>query len=182
MPEPESVAAQPLERDLQLHLGPLTLDPHKIIYATIILMTSFAIYDEGTEQLSTGAYVEIIALSIAPLFALAMAHAFSEALDLQIRNGRRLSGADRRHLFLTNLQYLYVAIPPLLLIVLLSFLQWPANDIVGVAMLMGIASLFFWGIYAGRKAGMSRIRQLSFGLNYGLMGLFVITVELIITH
>ena len=41
-------------------------------------------------------------LALAPVFALAMAHAFSDALDLQIRLGRRLTGRDRRHLLATN--------------------------------------------------------------------------------
>ena len=109
---------------LQFRLGRITMDPHRIIYATIMLMTAYAIYDEGTDPLKAGPIIEIIGLSLAPLFALAMAHAFSDGLDLQIRNDRRLTRHDRRHLFGTNLQYLYVAIPPTIVITVAR----PARD------------------------------------------------------
>lgn len=168
--------------DLEFRVGRLSMDPHRIIYATILLMTAYAIYDEGTAPLRTGSYLALLGLSLAPLFALAMAHAFSDALDLQIRNQRRLTGSDRRHLLATNLQYLYVAIPPMLLIVALGLLQWDANDVLTVVQLMGLLSLAWWGYYAGRKAGVSPVRRWSFALNYALMGLIVIAVELILTH
>lgn len=168
--------------DLQFRVGRLSMDPHRIIYATILLMTAYAIYDEGTSPIKTGAYLELLGLSIAPLFALAMAHAFSDALDLQIRNQHRLTGHDRRHLAATNLQYLYVAIPPMLLIVALGLLEWDANDVIGIVQLMGLVSLGWWGYYAGRKARVSRLRRWTFAVNYALMGLVVIVVELILTH
>ncbi len=172
----------PAPVDLRLRVWRFTFDAHRVIYATIILMTSYAVYDEGTSRLRTASYIEIVAVSIAPLFALSMAHAFSDALDIQIRNGRRLSGHDRRHLAAANLQYLYVAIPPLLLIAALGLLGWEANVILELVQFLGVVSLFFWGMYAGRKAGVSRARRLSFGVSYGLMGVFIIAVELILTH
>lgn len=168
--------------DLSFRVGPVSMDPHRIIYSTILLMTAYAIYDEGSDPLAVGPIVEIVGLSIAPLFALAMAHAFSDALDMQIRNGRRLTGHDRRHLLATNLQYLYVAIPPIILIVILAMLGWRADTIIAVAQLLGLASLGWWGYYAGRKAGVSRLRRWAFGINYALMGFLVIIVELILTH
>jgi hypothetical protein len=168
--------------DLQFRVGRLSMDPHRIIYATILLMTAYAIYDEGTAPLETAAYLELLGVSIAPLFALAMAHVFSDSLDLQIRNQRQLTWHDRRHVLLTNLQYLYVAIPPMLLIVGLGLLQLDANAILEVAQFLGVASLAWWGYYAGRKAGVGRLRRWMFAVNYALMGLIVIAVELVLTH
>jgi hypothetical protein len=168
--------------DLEFRVGRLSMDPHRIIYATILLMTAYAIYDEGTAPLKTGAYVDLVGLSIGPLFALAMAHAFSDALDIQIRYQRRLTGHDRRHLLWTNLQYLYVAIPPMLLILGLGLLQWDANVVLEFVQLMGLLSLGWWGYYAGRKAQVSRPRRWMFALNYALMGLVVIAVEQLIAH
>jgi hypothetical protein len=167
---------------LEFRLGRISMDPHRIIYATILLMTAYAIYDEGTVPLKTGAYVDLLGLSIGPRFALAMAHAFSDALDLQIRNQRQLTGHDRRHLMWTNLQYLYVAIPPMLLILGLGLLQWDANVVLECVQLMGLVSLAWWGYYAGRKAQVSRPRRWMFALNYALMGLVVIAVEQVIAH
>lgn len=168
--------------DLELRIGRLSMDPHRIIYATILLMTAYAIYDEGTAPLKTRTYLDLLGLSIGPLFALAMAHAFSDALDTQIRYQRRLTGHDRRHLLWTNLQYLYVAIPPMLLILGLGLLQWDADVVLEFVQLMGLLSLGWWGYYAGRKAHVSRPRRWMFALNYALMGLVVIAVEQVIAH
>ena len=80
--------------DLTFQVGPVSMDPHRIIYSTILLMTAYAIYDEGSLPIDRRGYIALFGLSIGPLFALAMAHVFSDALDLQIRNGRRLSDDD----------------------------------------------------------------------------------------
>ena len=50
----------------------------------------------------------------------AMGIDYPDILDLQIREGHRLSRHDRRHLLLSNMQYLYIAIPPLLILVVLA--------------------------------------------------------------
>ena len=181
MPQ-DAPPSTPPGMDLQLHIWRLSLDPHRIIYATILLMTAYAIYDEGTLPLDRRGYLALFGLSIGPLFALAMAHAFSDALDLQIRNGRRLSGHDRRHLLATNLQYMYVAIPPLLVIAILGTLRWDANDVLGVVQLLGLLSLGWWGWFAGMKAGVSIGRRAWFAVSYTVMGMIVIAVELILTH
>lgn len=168
--------------NLEFRVGRISMDPHRIIYATILLMTAYAIFDEGTAPFETRSYLQLLGLSIAPLFALAMAHAFSDALDMQIRNQRRLTGHDRRHLLASNLQYLYVALPPMLLVTVLGLLRWDANNVLTLVQGMGLLSLGWWGYYAGRKAGLSRVRRWTFAINYSLMGLVVIGVELMLTH
>ena len=120
--------------------------------------------------------------SLAPLFALSMAHVFSDALDLQIRKGRRLTNHDRRHLLAANLQYMYIAIPPIVLIVLLSLFHMPATDVIRVVLVLGLLSLGWWGYYAGRKAGVPVLRRWIFALNYSFMGAVVIGIELLLTH
>lgn len=181
MPQDASTST-PAPLDLQLHIWRLSLDPHRIIYSTILLMTAYAIYDEGTKPFDQRGYISLFGLSIGPLFALAMAHAFSDALDLQIRNGRQLTGHDRRHIAATNMQYLYVAVPPLLVIALLGALQWDANDVLGIVQLLGLLSLGWWGWFAGMKAGVSVGRRAWFAFSYTVMGMIVIAVELILTH
>jgi hypothetical protein len=139
-----------------------------------MLMTAYAIYDEGTDPLSERNFFVLIGLSIAPVFALSMAHAFSDALDIQIRNGRRLTGHDRRHL--------YVAVPPLIVMAALGLLGWDANDVLSVVQLLGVLSLGWWGWYAGSKAGAGFARRVWFAVSYTVMGLVVIAIELLITH
>lgn len=178
--DPPTAAEAPL--DLQLHVWRISLDPHRIIYATILMMTAYAIYDEGSLPLDRRGYLALFGLSIGPLFALAMAHAFSDALDLQIRNGRRLTGHDRRHLLAANLQYLYIAVPPMLMITVLGALDWDANDILGLVQVAGLLSLGWWGWFAGMKAGVSMGRRAWFAVSYFVAGAIVIAVELALTH
>ena len=182
MPQDPVTTTSDAPVDIQLHVWRLSMDPHRIIYATVLLMTAYAIYDEGTNPFTQKTYIALFGLSIGPLFALTMAHAFSDALDLQIRNGRRLTGHDRRHLLATNLQYMYIAIPPLLLIAVLGALQWDANDVLGLVQLIGLLSLGWWGWFAGMKAGVSQGRRAWFAVSYTLMGAIVIAVELLLTH
>ncbi len=158
------------------------MDAHKIIYGTIMLMVAYALYNEGTDPLGKGPLIELMAISFAPLFALAMAHGFSEALDFQIRHGRRLVRADRLRLLAENATFLLIAIPPIIVMAALAMLGWHANDIVALVQVLGLLSLSFWGAYAARKSGLGRGRQVSFAISYGVMGLFVILVELGITH
>lgn len=168
--------------DLRFRWRWLSLDPHVVVYSTIILLTAFALYDEGTEALFDGALLELIGISMAPLFALTMAHAFSDAIDMQIRTGHRLTGGERWHLLTKNLQYMLVGIPPTIMLCILTLLHWDANDAVGIIMIIGLLSLAFWGGYAAYKAALPVWRWITFGFGYGLMGLIVIIVELAITH
>lgn len=165
-----------------LRLLGMTFDPHILIYSTIILLTAYAIYDEGDDPLIDGRWAEIIGISVAPLFALAMAHAFSDALDIQIRYGRRLTRHDRWHVLRTNLQFIYVGVPPSLLLIVLTLLDWSADDAVVLLLVLGLLSLFVWGVYAARAARLPAWRRVTFGIGYLVMGAFVLLVELLLTH
>lgn len=170
--------------ELQLHVLGQRMDPHRLVYGTIILMTAFAIYDTTADAVQLGArpFITLVGVVVAPLFALTMAHAFSEALDMQIRRKRSLTPADRRHLVASNLQYLYLAIPPLALVLAMSLVHVHPATIVASVQTLGMISLFGWGIFAGVKAELSRPRALLMGVNYMLSGIVVIALELFLTH
>ncbi|MDO9486512.1 MAG: hypothetical protein Q7K25_10690 [Actinomycetota bacterium] len=170
------------ETPRHIQVSVVALEPHALIYSTIMLMVAYSLFDEGPKPLLDGALLELIAVGLASLFALSMAHLFTDALDTQILLRRRLTGRDRIRILLNNLQYMYVAIPAILILLLLAPLNWAADAAVGVLMLVGLATLFFWGTFAARKAGLSRWRQLSFGLSYGFIGILVLLVELALTH
>jgi hypothetical protein len=119
---------------------------------------------------------------VAPLFALAMAHAFSEALDLQIRFHRRLNKHDRRHVFIVNMQYLYPCIGPVVFAFVATLLDWDVSVTTWIILIALFISLFWWGFYAGRRARLTVGRQLVFGTGYALLGLIVLVVELWMTH
>lgn len=180
--EPPSSAAPVEPADLKLTVLGLSFDPHRLIYATIVIIATLTIYDEGGGELNTLTAVKVSAILVAPLFALTMAHAFSDALDLQIKLGRRLTGHDRRHLLWANLEYLYVAVPPVVITLVLGPTDIPGIIVINLILVLGLISLFMWGVFAARKARLTAWGQFRFGLNYMIMGLVIVIVELILTH
>lgn len=168
--------------DPRLRIGPIRVDPRAAIYSTIIMITALTVFDEGTGDLTWNMFKRTTVVIIAPLFALAMAHAFSEALDLQIRFHRRLNRHDRRHVFIVNMQYLYPAIGPVVFAFVAATFGWDTEFTIWVILIALFLSLFWWGFYAGRRARLPIGRQLVFGIGYSLLGLIVLIVELWMTH
>ena len=91
------------EKHVQLYVGKIAFDPHRLIYATIILMVALAVYNQEAESWSGTPFMDLVVVVFAPLLALSLAHAFSDALDVQIRTGKRLSAKERRHLSLIHI-------------------------------------------------------------------------------
>lgn len=170
------------EHDTHLRIWRLVIETHIVVYSTIILMTAYAVFDEGTDRLLERDLLELLGIGFAPLFAVAMVHAFSDSIDMQVRYGRRLNRHDRRSILARNLQYLYILVPPTIIFGVLALFHVDANDAVDAVLALGIVSLFFWGALAARRAGLGWGRQLTFSFSYGLMGMFVLVIELAITH
>ena len=165
-----------------LHFLGIDWDPHRLIYGTIILMVALGIYEESDDPFNSETLLELILIVIAPLFALAAAHAFSDAIDIQVRTGRRLAGSDRRHLAFSGLQYLAVGVPVIALSMAVFAAGGDAWGAVDIAQGIGVGSLFFWGAFAARRAGLGSWAQFRFALIYGLLGFMVIIVELLLAH
>lgn len=168
--------------DPRITLGPLRVDPRTIIYSTILVLTAVAIIDPGKQPLNTAALWQGFWILLGPLFAISMAHGFSEAIDLQIRLHRRLTWADRRHLLTVNLQYMFIGV-----IAWISLLiSYAVGQTVSTAMnqlyVLGVASLVAWGVIAARHAGLPRSRQVVMGINYGAIGIIIVLVEIWIRH
>ena len=170
------------EKHAQLYVGRIDFDPHRLIYATIILMVALAVYSEEAEPWSGTPFMDLMVVVFAPLTALSLAHAFSDALDVQIRTGKRLSAKERRHLLGIAVQYVAVGIPVVVLGLVLLIVEQDPRAVVSIAEVLGVASLFFWGAFAARRSGLARRRQWQWGTIYGLLGGGIILIELAFTH
>ncbi len=160
----------------------IRFDAHRLIYATIMLLVALAIYDDDVQAFSGTRFVDLFVIVMLPLFALSCAHAFADALDIQIKTKRRLTSADRRHLLGAALQYLSVGIPVLLIGVLYELAGGQAGEATEWGQGLGVASLFLWGAFAARSAGLGPWAQMRFALIYGLVGLMIVAVELALVH
>ena len=160
----------------------IRFDAHRLIYATIILLVSLAIYDDEVESFTGTDFVDLLVVVVMPLLALSFAHAFADALDIQIRTRRRLTAHDRHHLLAAAFQYLSVGVPVLLLGLVFEAMggqAWQASE---WGQAIGVLTLFFWGAFAARAAGLGPWVQARFAFFYGLVGIGIIFVELLIMH
>lgn len=157
-------------------------DAHRLIYATIIMLVSLAIYDDEVQSFSGTRFVDLAIVVVLPLLALSMAHAFSDALDIQIKTRRRLTAHDRRRLLGAGLQYLSVGIPVLVIGLIYELTGGEAGQASEWGQTLGTLTLFGWGAFAARSAGLGAWVQLRFAVVYGLLGLGIILVELALVH
>jgi hypothetical protein len=161
-------------------VGPIQLQPRIIVYATIIQLASFAFFDAGGNPWSEDRFLTLIAVSLGPMFALAMAHIFSEILDHDVRG--ILSRANLQEIFRSNIQFLYVGIIPIILAIPMSLAGMEANTTISTIFVAGVLSLFVWGGIAARLAGRPTKQQLTFAIAYGLIGCVIVALELWLHH
>lgn len=169
--------------DLQVHLLGIPFDPHRIIYATIILMVTLtAAGDIDIDVIQGQGIGDLTAVVLFPLIALSLAHSFSDALDIQIRTGKRLVRAERLRLLRDAFQYVAVGLPVIIFGLIVSASGGSMKTVVEVGTDVYAISLVFWGVYAARAAGLGKWAQARFGLVYGILGTTIVIVEYAVMH
>ena len=136
----------------RISVAGIRFDAHRLIYATIILLVSLAIYNDEVESFTGNGFFDLLVVVVMPLLALSCAHAFADALDIQIRTRRRLTAHDRRHLLGATCQYLSVGVPVLhlgLVFEVIGGQAWQASE---WGQAVGTLSLFLWGAFAARAS------------------------------
>jgi|GEM_PF-534060 hypothetical protein len=170
------------ESRLSLHIGRLPIDVRVAVYSTIILMSGLALYDPGTVALDWTEWAKEFGAVLAPVAAVALAHAFAEALGHEVHTGTHLTPAVRKKIVLHNLQFLYPGIVTSFFLVPMLILHVPADVAVNTLLLVGSASLVCWGTFAGRRVGLGFWGTLTYALGYGVVGLLVVLVKYWLTH
>lgn len=168
--------------DPRIAFGPLRLDPRTITYSTILMLTALALIDPRNEQISVADLGTAAWVIFAPLFAISMAHGFSEAIDLQIRYRRRLTWADRRHLFVMNMQYMVIGVVAFAIACIAFALRRSTEETLFALYVFNVGSLAFWGGVAAYKAGLPLPRQITMGISYGFLGFLIVVIEVWIRH
>lgn len=161
-------------------IGPIQLQPRVIVYATTIQLATFAVLNVGDTPWTSDRFLTLLAVSLGPMLALAMAHVFSEILDHDIRGV--LTRENLREIFRANIQFLYVGLIPIVIAIPLSLLEVSANTTILTIFIVGVVSLFTWGAIGARLAGRAFKQQLWFGFAYGLVGCLIVGLELLLRH
>lgn len=158
------------------------MNPRVIVYATIIQLAAFAIFDQGDGPVTEASFREIAAVSLSPMVAVALAHTFAEVLDHQIAHGNRFRWRDVGELVRPNLQFLYVGLAPIVIAIPFALTGATNDVVVNTVYAFGVASLFIWGFIAARGSGRPLRGQVLYALAYGILGLLVVGIELLLTH
>lgn len=179
---------QRLDR-LSLGAAALRPNPRILVYGTLIQLVALVIASDsvttqsaGDQRMDLATWWDFTLIAVFPLVAVALAHAFSEALDLQVREHRQLTWHDRGDIAVANVQFLYVAMIPSLLLLPPLAQRWSVTDALDLLLVCGVLSLFGWGILVARMAGLKILRQLWYGLSYLVLGLGLVALEIFAMH
>lgn len=164
-----------------LRIGPLRLSVATFIYGTILITVSLAVYenDEPGPMSFTDA-LEIISVVVGTLAAVALAHVLADTAHAHIGAGHFPHRAEFARIWRLNLQYLYVAVVPVVVTLICCAVRTPADTPVEVNQLVGVLSLVGWGMLAGSAVG--RRSALLYGAAYGLLGVVIVVTEAALTH
>ena len=128
------------------------LRPHAIsreVYGTITVTSVLIVYD-GWGKVTM---LDAIVVMVGPVLAMYIGHCFAASLAGQVAHGRPLT---RRELLATaraESGFLLLAVPPLVVLVVLTTAGAALSDAIRVVIWVSAASLGFWGGFAARRAG-----------------------------
>jgi hypothetical protein len=121
----------------------------RIVYGTITTMCVLIVYDGWTKlQLW-----QVVGVIVGPIVAMFLSHVFSGVIAKQVALGRSLNGAERMDAVQSEVRFLWLAVPPTVLTVVLHLAGVALTDCIQIIVWVGVASLGFWGGLAGRRAG-----------------------------
>lgn len=164
-----------------LRIGGLRLSVNTLIYGTILVTVSLSVYEnEDPGPMSFESALEIISVVLGTLAAVALAHILADTAHAHIRAGRFPHRPEFARIWLLNMQYLYVAVVPTLIVLICLAARTPAETPVVINQVVGVLSLVGWGILAGSATG--RRTALLYGLAYGILGAAIVVTEALLTH
>jgi hypothetical protein len=153
---------------------PVSLD--RVVYGTITVMSVLIIFD-GWQHLRL---LDVVGVIIGPVVAMFMAHVFSALVAKQVEAGRPLRGGDYGTTVRSESRFLLLCVPPLVIVSLLFISGVSIADAIQVTLWFGVASLGFWGLVAGRRAGYTGWRILVVIAAGLVVGIVVLAIQVIL--
>ena len=160
-----------------LRIGGWAVSLERLTYSTIVLMSVLVVYD-GWDQLASYAGVAVVILG--PTLAIAVAHLFSEAVHAHAEHGRPLTLTEWRRLSIDQVQILFSAIPPLLVLAVGWLSPLDEHGTIRLLLWTGVATLTGLAAVAGRRAGFRGWRWMMVAISGGAVGLFVVSLQIVL--
>lgn len=123
----------------------------RAVYITITVMSVLIVYD-GWQNLKLGAAVGVI---LGPVLAMFVSHVSSASLARQAELHRRPGRSEQMSIIWTGSRFLLLAAPAIALLIILTVAGVSLSLSIQVVLLAEGASLGFWGLVAGHRAGLA---------------------------
>lgn len=154
-----------------------SLDLERLVYSTVVLMSVLVVFD-GWSSVAT--FFGVALVIIAPTLALTVAHLFADVLHLQAEHRRLLMGHEWRALLRHQVNIVLAAVPPLLILLIGWITPMHALGTVQVLIWTGLATLVALAALSAWRAGLRGWRLVASGAVGGLIGLIVISLQILL--
>jgi hypothetical protein len=148
----------------------------RVVYATITVMTVLVIYD-GWQNLR---FVDVVAVIVGPVVAMFLSHVFAATLALQVAQGGTPTNDQRLRIVASESRFLLLAVPPLVIVALLTLLGVSLSDAIRCVIILGALSLGFWSGLAGRRSGSTGWRLVLAVLAGLVIGGLVLALQIVL--
>jgi hypothetical protein len=123
----------------------------RVVYGTITLMSVLIVYD-GWQQLR---FRDVVGVIVGPVLAMFLSHLFAATLARQVELGGAVTGTERARIARSEFPFLLLAVPPVVFVGILRLLGSSLSASIRWLVVLGAASLGYWGWVTGRRSGMS---------------------------
>jgi hypothetical protein len=154
----------------------VVLDLETLAYATVVVMSVLAVYSNW-QNLSFAAAALVV---VAPVLALAVAHAFSEVMHAHALKQRPMTAQELRSTALHQTQLLIAALPPMIVLVIGRLTPGTQQNVRAVVLGTGVVTLIVLAALASRRAGYRGWKCVVASLTGGLIGLVVILLQVLL--
>ena len=167
-------APPPHRGAMRIRVGPET-DFAGAIYGQVLAggaVVALSRHDETPIQIATAVAATMIVFWIAHVYALVLSRSVVDSDRIRIGDFRRLA--------VREWPMVQAAAPAVIALVLAAAGVWSRETGITIALLLGVADLFAWGIAIGRRAGRSTGVALATGASCAAFGALLIALKALV--
>ena len=148
----------------------------RIVYATIAMMSVLIIYD-GWQHLRL---IDVAGVIVGPVLAMFLVHVFSALVAQHVEAGRVLQRSEVSRIVRIQAPFLLLCVPPFAVVWALYALGATLTVGIRTTVLLGTASLGYWGFVAGQRAGLRGWRIVAAVLAGLLVGAVILFLQVLL--
>ena len=159
------------------------IDPHNLVYATILMIVGLDLVQYREEELGeTITFSALVTRVTLPLLVVGLAHAFAGAIQIQVRERHSLTSRDYGNLALGLVPFASVAVLPIVVGLVVMAAGIKQSTSASISEYLGVISLAAWGYYGGWAAGKPMIGRIINAAIFGVIGTIIALLDIVAAH